>query len=284
MPHSIALNFEDGVTRFIEARDGETVADASYRLGINIPLDCRDGACGTCKCRVACGALRLRRLHRGRADRGGGGRGLRARLPGAAEVRPRGRDRRPPRRCARPGRRPMHATIARRRAAVADDARLHAGRGRSRWPSCPASTSTCGSRAAPSTAPTPSASAPGDDAAGLPGPRHPRRPDERLPARAAAPGAAVEFTGPLGQLLPARRDAAAPVPRRRHRARAVPVDAAPAGREGDAASRSTWSTASPATTTWSTSRRWRRSPPASRASASPPWSPTGPARIRARAT
>jgi benzoate/toluate 1,2-dioxygenase reductase component len=55
MPHTIALNFEDGVTRLIEARDGETVADASYRLGINIPLDCRDGACGTCKCRVACG-------------------------------------------------------------------------------------------------------------------------------------------------------------------------------------------------------------------------------------
>lgn len=55
MTHSIALNFEDGVTRFIEARAGETVADASYRLGINIPLDCRDGACGTCKCRVESG-------------------------------------------------------------------------------------------------------------------------------------------------------------------------------------------------------------------------------------
>lgn len=55
MAYSIALNFEDGVTRFIEARNGETVADASYRLGINIPLDCRDGACGTCKCRVESG-------------------------------------------------------------------------------------------------------------------------------------------------------------------------------------------------------------------------------------
>lgn len=55
MTYSIALNFEDGVTRFIEARAGETVADASYRLGINIPLDCRDGACGTCKCRVESG-------------------------------------------------------------------------------------------------------------------------------------------------------------------------------------------------------------------------------------
>jgi ferredoxin len=43
------LNFEDGITRFIDCRPGETVADASYRVGINIPLDCRDGACGTCK-------------------------------------------------------------------------------------------------------------------------------------------------------------------------------------------------------------------------------------------
>ena len=43
MGHSIALNFEDGVTRFIECRPDETIADASYRLGINIPLDCRDG-------------------------------------------------------------------------------------------------------------------------------------------------------------------------------------------------------------------------------------------------
>ncbi|SFL13063.1 benzoate/toluate 1,2-dioxygenase reductase subunit [Falsiroseomonas stagni DSM 19981] len=55
MAYSIAINFEDGVTRFIEARADETVADASYRLGINIPLDCRDGACGTCKCRVESG-------------------------------------------------------------------------------------------------------------------------------------------------------------------------------------------------------------------------------------
>src|SRR6186997_1056153 len=47
--YSVALSFEDGVTRFITCRDNQTVADASYRQGINIPLDCRDGACGTCK-------------------------------------------------------------------------------------------------------------------------------------------------------------------------------------------------------------------------------------------
>ena len=48
MTYQIALSFEDGVTRFVDCRPGETVADASYRMGINIPLDCRDGACGTC--------------------------------------------------------------------------------------------------------------------------------------------------------------------------------------------------------------------------------------------
>ena len=47
--HSVALSFEDGVTRFITCRADQTVADASYRQRINIPLDCRDGACGTCK-------------------------------------------------------------------------------------------------------------------------------------------------------------------------------------------------------------------------------------------
>ena len=55
MGHNIALNFEDGVTRFVECRAGETVADASYRMGINIPLDCRDGAFGTCKCHAESG-------------------------------------------------------------------------------------------------------------------------------------------------------------------------------------------------------------------------------------
>ena len=55
MSHTIALNFEDGFTRFVDCHAGETLADASYRVGVNIPLDCRDGACGTCKCRVQSG-------------------------------------------------------------------------------------------------------------------------------------------------------------------------------------------------------------------------------------
>ncbi|MEC4562503.1 benzoate 1,2-dioxygenase electron transfer component BenC [Pseudomonas inefficax] len=59
MSYQIALNFEDGVTRFIEASGHETVADAAYRQGINIPLDCRDGACGTCKCKAESGRYDL---------------------------------------------------------------------------------------------------------------------------------------------------------------------------------------------------------------------------------
>jgi benzoate/toluate 1,2-dioxygenase reductase component len=55
MTHSIALNFEDGVTRFITCGSDDTVADASFRAGINIPMDCRAGACGACKCHVESG-------------------------------------------------------------------------------------------------------------------------------------------------------------------------------------------------------------------------------------
>ncbi|TCB50691.1 2Fe-2S iron-sulfur cluster binding domain-containing protein [Acinetobacter sp. ANC 4779] len=46
---NVALQFEDGVTRFINVVQGETLSDAAYRQKINIPLDCRDGACGTCR-------------------------------------------------------------------------------------------------------------------------------------------------------------------------------------------------------------------------------------------
>lgn len=57
--HRVALSFEDGVTRFIEVRPGETVADAAYRQGVNVPIDCRDGACGACKCHCESGPFVL---------------------------------------------------------------------------------------------------------------------------------------------------------------------------------------------------------------------------------
>lgn len=48
--YNIALNFEDGVTRVIQCEDDEKVTDAAFRQKINLPMDCRDGVCGTCKC------------------------------------------------------------------------------------------------------------------------------------------------------------------------------------------------------------------------------------------
>ena len=59
MSFSIALNFEDGVTRFVNCGSMESVVDAAYRQGINIPMDCREGACATCKCRVESGSYSL---------------------------------------------------------------------------------------------------------------------------------------------------------------------------------------------------------------------------------
>ncbi|MBS0543996.1 MAG: ring-hydroxylating dioxygenase ferredoxin reductase family protein [Proteobacteria bacterium] len=59
MSYTIALDFEDGATRFIKCKDTESVVDAAYRQGINIPMDCREGACAACKCRVESGSYAL---------------------------------------------------------------------------------------------------------------------------------------------------------------------------------------------------------------------------------
>jgi benzoate/toluate 1,2-dioxygenase reductase component len=57
--YRIALNFEDGVTRFVECHEGEKLLDAAYRNQINLPMDCSDGVCGTCKCRSEAGSYDL---------------------------------------------------------------------------------------------------------------------------------------------------------------------------------------------------------------------------------
>ena len=59
MPYNIALQFEDGVSRIIPCEADELVCDAAYRAKINIPLDCRDGACGTCKCHCESGGFEM---------------------------------------------------------------------------------------------------------------------------------------------------------------------------------------------------------------------------------
>lgn len=57
MTFTIALQFEDGAMRFIDCAPSETISDAAYRQKINIPLDCRDGACGTCRGRCESGQV-----------------------------------------------------------------------------------------------------------------------------------------------------------------------------------------------------------------------------------
>jgi benzoate/toluate 1,2-dioxygenase reductase subunit len=57
--YRIALNFEDGVTRFVDCGANEKVLDAAFRQRINLPMDCSDGVCGTCKCRAESGAYDL---------------------------------------------------------------------------------------------------------------------------------------------------------------------------------------------------------------------------------
>lgn len=54
--YRIALNFEDGVTRFIDCGANEKVLDSAFRNRINLPMDCSDGVCGTCKCRAEAGS------------------------------------------------------------------------------------------------------------------------------------------------------------------------------------------------------------------------------------
>ena len=49
MGHSVALNFADGKTFFISVNNEELLLDAAIRQGINLPLDCREGVCGTCQ-------------------------------------------------------------------------------------------------------------------------------------------------------------------------------------------------------------------------------------------
>ncbi|WP_281967354.1 benzoate 1,2-dioxygenase electron transfer component BenC [Roseovarius nanhaiticus] len=59
MAYQVALNFEDGVTRVIDVDEDEKVTDAAFRNKINLPMDCRDGVCGTCKCKCEEGEYEL---------------------------------------------------------------------------------------------------------------------------------------------------------------------------------------------------------------------------------
>lgn len=59
MNYHVGLRFEDGRMQFIGCRPGERLADAAIRQGVRIPVDCREGACGTCRCQVETGQYDL---------------------------------------------------------------------------------------------------------------------------------------------------------------------------------------------------------------------------------
>ena len=52
--------------RTFETEPGETVLSAAIRQGIGLPYGCRDGACGSCKCRLLEGRIQ-HRPHQGKA-------------------------------------------------------------------------------------------------------------------------------------------------------------------------------------------------------------------------
>jgi anthranilate 1,2-dioxygenase reductase component len=49
MTHKVAMNFADGKTVFFDIQDGDLLLDAALKNGVKIPLDCREGVCGTCQ-------------------------------------------------------------------------------------------------------------------------------------------------------------------------------------------------------------------------------------------
>jgi anthranilate 1,2-dioxygenase reductase component len=56
MSHKVAFSFADGKTVFFNIRPNELLLDAALRNGVNIPLDCREGVCGTCQGRCESGS------------------------------------------------------------------------------------------------------------------------------------------------------------------------------------------------------------------------------------
>ena len=55
MNHKVAFSFADGKTLFFPVGSHEILLDAALRNGIKIPLDCREGVCGTCQGRCESG-------------------------------------------------------------------------------------------------------------------------------------------------------------------------------------------------------------------------------------
>jgi anthranilate 1,2-dioxygenase reductase subunit len=45
----VALTFADGATHFVDVHEHETLFEAALRNAIVLPVDCREGVCGTCR-------------------------------------------------------------------------------------------------------------------------------------------------------------------------------------------------------------------------------------------
>ena len=59
MNHKVAFSFADGKTLFFPVQGNEILLDAALRNGIKIPLDCREGVCGTCMGRCESGSYAM---------------------------------------------------------------------------------------------------------------------------------------------------------------------------------------------------------------------------------
>ncbi|MFC3608607.1 anthranilate 1,2-dioxygenase electron transfer component AntC [Stutzerimonas tarimensis] len=55
MSLKVAFSFADGKTLFFPVKENEILLDAALRNGIKLPLDCREGVCGTCQGRCESG-------------------------------------------------------------------------------------------------------------------------------------------------------------------------------------------------------------------------------------
>lgn len=59
MTYSAAIVFRDGVTRFIQVGKNEKLLDASFRQGVSLPVDCREGVCASCRGRCESGDIEM---------------------------------------------------------------------------------------------------------------------------------------------------------------------------------------------------------------------------------
>lgn len=59
MSHQAAILFQDGATHFIQVKKNEPLLDAAFRHGINLPVDCREGVCATCRGLCESGSIEM---------------------------------------------------------------------------------------------------------------------------------------------------------------------------------------------------------------------------------